>query len=87
MEYTPAGTLRSTMDHDGFYPNESVTREWIRNYFLPVMDGVGALHEAGIIHRDLKPGNIFMNGSLYMAPGQFVDLKRTDERADIYSFL
>jgi eukaryotic-like serine/threonine-protein kinase len=60
MEYLPGGTLRSTIDQDGFYPDESVTREWIRNYFLPVINGVRALHEAGIIHRDLKPENIFM---------------------------
>jgi serine/threonine-protein kinase len=63
MEYLPGGTLRSTMDLDGFYPDESIAREWIRNYFLPVLNGLRALHEVGIIHRDLKPENIFMNGT------------------------
>ena len=63
MEYLPGGTLRSTMDREGFYPDETISREWLRNYFLPVIDGIRALHEAGIIHRDLKPENIFMDGS------------------------
>jgi serine/threonine-protein kinase len=63
MEYLPGGTLRSTMDLDGFYPDESIAREWIRNYFLPILNGLRALHDVGIIHRDLKPENIFMDGT------------------------
>ncbi|MBW2064478.1 MAG: protein kinase [Deltaproteobacteria bacterium] len=113
MEYVPGGTLRSTMSEDGFYPEEDLTKEWLREYFLPVLDGIQALHEAGIIHRDLKPGNILMDGNIpkitdfglarstkfkpvtqsvdvkgtptYMSPEHFLDLRRTDHRADIYS--
>lgn len=113
MEYVPGGTLRSTMSEDGFYPEEDLTREWLTEYFLPVLDGIEALHGAGIIHRDLKPGNILMDGKTpkitdfglarssrfrpvtqsidvkgtptYMSPEHFLDLRRTDHRADIYS--
>jgi serine/threonine protein kinase len=113
MEYVPGGTLRSTMSKDGFYPEEDLTREWLLNYLLPVLDGVHAMHDAQIVHRDLKPGNILMDGKIpkiadfglarstrwkpvtqsidvkgtvvYMAPEQFLDLKRADHRADIYS--
>ncbi|MFC1869251.1 protein kinase [Thermodesulfobacteriota bacterium] len=63
MEYIPGGTLRSTMSEDGFYPEESLVKDWVVKYFLPVLDGVQALHTAGIIHRDLKPGNILMDGN------------------------
>jgi serine/threonine protein kinase len=113
MEYVPGGSLQSTMSKDGFYPEEDLTRDWIFSYFLPVLDGVEAMHEAQIVHRDLKPGNILIDGKIpkitdfglarssrwkpvtqsvdvkgtviYMAPEQFLDLKRTDHRVDIYS--
>jgi serine/threonine-protein kinase len=62
MEYVPGGTLRSTMSEEGFYPEEHLTKEWLDEYFLPVLDGVRALHASGIIHRDLKPGNILLDG-------------------------
>lgn len=62
MEYVPGGTLRSTMSDEGFFPDEDLTREWLRDYFLPVLEGVQILHDAKIIHRDLKPGNVLMDG-------------------------
>ncbi|PKN61671.1 MAG: serine/threonine protein kinase, partial [Deltaproteobacteria bacterium HGW-Deltaproteobacteria-15] len=49
MEYVPGGTLRSTMSKEGFYPEEDLTREWIKDFFLPVLDGVTAIHKAGIV--------------------------------------
>lgn len=113
MEYVPGGTLRSTMSDEGFYPDEDRSREWISSYFLPVLDGVQALHAQGIVHRDLKPENVLLDGNVpkladfglarscrlapvtqsmdikgtppYMSPEHFMDLKRTDERADVYS--
>lgn len=64
MEFIPGSTLRSTMSEEGFYPEEELIREWLSEYFLPVLDGVEALHSAGIIHRDLKPGNILLDGNI-----------------------
>jgi len=64
MEYIPGGTPRSTMSEEGFYPEEELTRDWLMQYFLPVLDGVEALHEADIVHRDIKPGNVLMDGEI-----------------------
>ena len=113
MEYIPGATLRFTMSEDGFSPEEDAIKTWIVDYFLPVLDGVQAMHKLGVVHRDLKPGNILLDDTtpkiadfglarscrltpvtrsidvkgspLYMSPEHFVDLKRTDKRADIYS--
>ncbi len=64
MEYIPGGSLRSTMSPEGFYPEEGRMKEWLSSYFLPVLDGVGALHALGIVHRDLKPENILLDGKI-----------------------
>jgi serine/threonine-protein kinase len=113
MEYVPGGTLWSTMSEEGFYPEETLTKDWLVEYFLPVLGGVEVLHEAKIIHRDLKPGNILMDGKVpkiadfglarssrlrpvtssldvkgtpaYMSPEHFMDFRRADHRADVYS--
>lgn len=113
MEYIPGRTLRGTMSEDGFYPDEELVRQWMIKYFLPVLDGVEAIHKAGIFHRDIKPENVLMDENVpkiadfglahsckfksvtcsvdlkgtpkYMAPEQFTDFKRTDQRTDIYA--
>jgi serine/threonine-protein kinase len=113
MEYIPGATMRFTMSEEGFSPEEDTIKVWLMDYFLPVLDGVQAMHELGIVHRDLKPGNVLLDGNtpkiadfglarschmrpvtrsmdvkgspLYMSPEHFLDLKRTDPRADIYS--
>ncbi len=63
MEFLPGPTLRTTMSEEGFYPEEDRTREWLTKCFLPVLDGVSALHALGIIHRDLKPENVMFDGA------------------------
>ena len=62
MEYIPGRTLRSTMSEDGFYPEEDLTKGWIQQYFLKILEGVEALHEEHIVHRDLKPENVLLDG-------------------------
>ena len=113
MEYIPGATLRFTMSEEGFSPDEDTIKSWLEDYFLPVLDGVEAIHELGMAHRDLKPENVLMDGRIpkiadfglarstrmtpvtqsvdikgtmpYMSPEHFLDFKKTDQRADIYS--
>jgi serine/threonine-protein kinase len=62
MEYIPGDTLRFTMSEEGFYPEQDLTRHWLEEYFLPVLDGMEAIHDLDIVHRDIKPENILMDG-------------------------
>ena len=64
MEYIPGATLRFTMSDEGFEPDEKLIKDWIIEYFIPVLDGVQALHTLGIVHRDLKPENILLDGTI-----------------------
>jgi eukaryotic-like serine/threonine-protein kinase len=53
MERLSGSTLRETLDRDGaLRPREA------RDWFVPLLDGLVAAHDAGIVHRDLKPENI-----------------------------
>jgi len=63
MEYIPGETLRHTMSEEGFYPDPELTLEWLEDFFLPVLDGVEAIHVLDIAHRDLKPENVLMDGT------------------------
>jgi serine/threonine-protein kinase len=62
MEYIPGDTLRFTMSEEGFYPEPELLQDWLEEYFLPVLDGVEAIHALDVVHRDLKPENILMDG-------------------------
>jgi serine/threonine-protein kinase len=62
MEYIPGDTLRFTMSEEGFYPEQDLTKDWLEEYFLPVLDGIKAIHDHDIVHRDIKPENILMDG-------------------------
>ena len=62
MELIPGDTLRFTMSGEGLAGEDDLIREWIETYFLPVLDGVEAIHAHGIVHRDLKPENVLMDG-------------------------
>lgn len=63
MEYIPGDTLRFTMSEEGFYPEQDLAREWLEEYFLPVLDGVNAIHDLDVVHRDIKPENILMDNT------------------------
>lgn len=64
MEYVPGATLRHTMSEEGFYPEEDLIRNWLEEYYLPLLDGVDAIHSHNIVHRDLKPENVLIDGSI-----------------------
>jgi serine/threonine-protein kinase len=55
MELLQGGDLCELLTERGSLPvDEAMT------ILLPVIDAVGAAHDAGVIHRDLKPANIFL---------------------------
>ena len=62
MEYIPGETLRFTMSEEGFYPEQNLVKEWLEDYFFPVLEGVKAIHALDMVHRDLKPENVLMDG-------------------------
>mgnify|MGYP001828094012 CR=1 FL=1 len=64
MEYIPGESLRHTMSEEGFYPEHDLTRTWLQDFFVPILDGVSAIHSTGMVHRDLKPENILMDGQI-----------------------
>jgi serine/threonine-protein kinase len=61
MEYIPGNTLRFTMSEEGLEDEEGLLVDWLRRYFIPVLDGVEAIHAHGIVHRDLKPENVLLD--------------------------
>ena len=64
MEYIPGNSLRFTLAEDGLDDEPEPYGNWIKKYFMPILDGVEVLHHNKIIHRDLKPENIFMDGEV-----------------------
>lgn len=64
MEYIPGNSLRFTLEEDGLDDEPERYAEWIRSYFLPLLDGVQVLHRNTIVHRDLKPENIFLDDNI-----------------------
>jgi serine/threonine-protein kinase len=61
MEYIPGNTLRFTMSAEGLEDEEGLLVDWLRRYFIPVLNGVEAIHAHGIVHRDLKPENVLLD--------------------------
>lgn len=62
MEYVPGNTFRFTMSEEGFDEETELLADWLERYFLPVLDGLEAIHAHDIVHRDVKPENILMDG-------------------------
>ena len=64
IEYVPGNTFRYTMSEQGFGDETDLLTDWLRKSFLPVLDGMTAIHDHGIVHRDMKPENILMDGDV-----------------------
>lgn len=62
MEYVPGNTFRYTMSEEGFGEEVELFAGWLERYFMPVLDGLEAIHDHDIVHRDIKPENILMDG-------------------------
>jgi serine/threonine-protein kinase len=62
MEFIPGSTLRFTMSEEGFYPEQDLIVAWLSDFYLPLLEGVEAIHAKDISHRDLKPENVLMDG-------------------------
>lgn len=58
MEYELGQGLHEILKQRGTLPEEELLA-----IFLPIMDGLESVHDAGYIHRDIKPANIFMRSS------------------------
>ncbi|VAW97892.1 Serine/threonine protein kinase [hydrothermal vent metagenome] len=43
-----------------FKEQEHFTEQELLDIFLPVMDGLRLVHDAGFIHRDIKPSNVYI---------------------------
>jgi len=63
MEYIQGTTLKRTISEEGMETQDDIA-EWIRKYFIPVLNGIEVIHDAGIVHRDLKPDNILLDGDI-----------------------
>ena len=64
MEYIPGPTLAATIPEQGLAGQDKALGDWIRRYFLPVLEGVEHIHAQGIVHRDLKPSNVMLDGQV-----------------------
>jgi serine/threonine-protein kinase len=64
MEYIRGASLESTISEEGFYPRRDLVTAWLSDYFLPLLNGVEAIHAGGIAHRDLKPENVLLDDKI-----------------------
>ena len=55
MEYAEGETLSAYLERKG-----TLTEAELKEILYPILDGLGAVHEADFLHRDIKPGNIVL---------------------------
>jgi len=55
MEYEHGKDLSVVRKHKKFF-----TEDELLDIFIPIIDGLALVHEAGFIHRDIKPSNIYI---------------------------
>jgi len=58
LEYCPGGEL-----FDILYYTEKLDVVTARTYFIQMMKGLKACHDAGVAHRDIKPQNLLLDSS------------------------
>lgn len=60
MEYEEGQDLATLLKE-----RQTLAEEEIRKIFIPLLEGLQAVHAKGVVHRDIKPSNIFLrkNGS------------------------
>jgi serine/threonine protein kinase len=64
MDYEQGESLREWL-HD----HSPVDEAGLKRMFLPLLDGLAIVHDAGVVHRDIKPANIYVrdgDGSLVL---------------------
>ncbi len=59
MEYEEGESLAGFLARHGGFLNEPL----LLNVFLPVLNGLQAVHDAGLLHLDIKPDNIYLRRS------------------------
>jgi serine/threonine protein kinase len=59
MEYEEGATLSAHLQKHGGMPDEAS----LLRVFLPILDGLQAVHDAGLLHLDIKPGNIYLRSN------------------------
>ena len=57
MEYEHGKDLSVIRKQKTFF-----TEDELLDIFIPIIDGLALVHEAGFIHRDIKPSNIYIRG-------------------------
>jgi serine/threonine protein kinase len=56
MELVRGGTLEDRVKAGG-----PLSKAEVDALLVPLLDGLGQVHEAGYLHRDIKPGNVLLN--------------------------
>jgi len=66
LEYCPGGDL-----FDILYYTKRFDPRTARTYFVQMMQGLKACHDAGIVHRDLKPQNLLLDANFQLKIADF----------------
>ncbi|MGH8547574.1 MAG: serine/threonine-protein kinase, partial [Methylococcales bacterium] len=56
MDYERGQSLQDYLERHGY----GLEEQDLKAIFLPVLDGLRAVHENGLLHRDIKPHNIYL---------------------------
>jgi len=73
MEYEEGESLSEHLAHHGGFLGEPV----LLNIFLPVLNGLQAVHDAGLLHLDIKPDNIYLRRN---GPPMLIDFGAARQR-------